>query len=359
MKALTIIPKKAGSTKILDLKEPKIERDEVLVKVLEAGICSTDREIYQGLYGETPQNDEYLVMGHESLGVVIATGRDVSSLKEGNLVVRMVRRPCQEGCLNCISNENDMCLTGNYKEIGIKGLHGVMAECYKEKPEFLVKISQEYKDIGVLLEPLSFAEKTVYQAMKIQRRMVWEPKNALVLGAGPIGLLTAMILRESAIETTNIATSQKKIKSEIIERVDGEYLCTEEKTLERLLANKRYDLVVEATGNARMAYEAMKFVNTNGVLCLTSITGDNQIVEFPISRFNLEFVLGNKALVGVVNSNARDYYRGVERFKKLEEKWPGTLKRLITGRVPLEKYKEGFSQNQGIKTIIDFANDFL
>lgn len=357
MKALTIIPKKIGSTRIIDIEKPKIEVDEVLVKVLQTGICRTDIEIYQGLYGEAPPESEYLVMGHESIGVVALTGKNVSSFRKGDFVVRTVRRPCQDGCKNCSGGENDMCLTGNYKEIGIKGFHGVIAEYYKEKPEFLVKVPKKFRDFGVLLEPLSFAEKTIYQAIKVQERMAWEPKNALILGSGTIGLLLTMILKDMGIETTTAARSIKgSIKSEIVKELDGVYVGTSGKPLEEMLDKKRkYNIVIEASGNAKMAYEAMEFISNNGILCLTSITGDNQIIDFPISHLNLEFVLGNKVLVGVVNANIRDYHRGVKRFHDLEKKWPGIVGKLITDRIPLERYREGFSEGrQGIKTVVYF-----
>ncbi len=357
MKAITITPKKAESTRILELDEPEINNDEVLVKVLKTGICRTDLEICAGLYGETPENCNYLVMGHESVGVVNSVGKNVSKFSEGDIVVRTVRRPCKNSCRNCSAGDNDMCITGNYSEIGIKGIHGVMVQYYKEKSDFLVKVPQNHKDVGVLLEPLSFAEKTIQQANKIQERLIWEPQNALILGSGTIGLLVTMILRDKGIETTTVArTPHGNLKSDIVEQIGGRYSSTSGKSLQEIIdINKKYDIVIESTGVAKMVYEGINFVRTNGILCLTSITGDNGTIDFPISRINLEFVLGNKSLVGVVNANMKDYTRGVKRYDNIENKWPGILRKIITNELPIEEYKKGFSAKpQDIKTVINF-----
>lgn len=356
MKALTIKPKEKSNTQIIDLDKPILNEDEILVKVLQAGICRTDVEIYQGLYGETPDDDDYLIMGHESLGVVESIGHKVSDFDIGDYVVRTVRRPCKDGCVNCLNEENDMCLTGNYIETGIKGLHGIMVEFYKDKPDYLVKVPEEHQSVGVLLEPLSFAEKAVSQSLKIQRRMHWSPKNALVLGSGPIGLLATMILRSKEIETYTAARSKKSNhKSKIVEETGAHYLSTSETSLEEEFSDKNLDLIVEATGDARAVYDAINILGTNGILCLTSITGDDQKIDFPLSRVNLDLVLGNKAIVGVVNSNVEDYRKGVGYFADFERRWPDLTESLITKRIPIEKYKVGFEgDRQDIKTVIDF-----
>lgn len=356
MKALAVIPKKKYSVRIINLDKPTINNDEVLVKVFQAGICRTDLEINQGLYGQVPENADYLIMGHESVGIVEFIGKNVQNLNVGDYVVRTVRRPCKDKCLNCVNDENDMCLTGNYTEMGIKGLHGIFVEYYKEKPKFLVKIPKEYKHLGVLLEPLSFAEKTVYQALKIQQRMHWQPKKALVLGAGPIGILTTKLLRYLGIETYTAARSKKgNLKSRIVEELGAHYLSTTERPLEELLKGDNLDLVIEATGNASIVYDALKLLGINGVLCLTSVTGDDQRIEMPISQINLSMVLGNKVIVGIVNANIEDYKRGVIHFSDFENKWPGLMKRLITKKIHLNNYKEGFKKERDdIKTVISF-----
>jgi glucose 1-dehydrogenase len=358
MKALTIIPKKVGSNKIRYIEKPKVERGQVLVNVLQAGICRTDIEINEGLYGEAPKNSDYLIMGHESIGIVDTVNEEVTCLQKGDHVVRTVRRPCIDDCLNCLSGDNDMCLTGNYTESGIKSLHGIMTQTYIDTPNYLVKVPEKHKDVGVLLEPLSFVEKTVHQAYKAQERMRWDPKNALVLGSGPIGLLATMILRDKGLTTTTVARTKKgNLKSEIVETLDGEYLSTEEKPLEELAKEKtNYDIIIEATGNSKLVYNAMNLLGTNGVLCLTSITGDEKTIDFPISKLNLEFVLGNKLMIGVVNANKKDFERGVKRFDSFENKWPGLTKNLITKKIPLEKYSEGFSNTYGIKTVLDLTS---
>lgn len=353
MKAIAIYPKQKGTVHLIELEKPKINDNEVLVKVLQTGICKTDLEIYDGLYGESPKENNFLIMGHESLGIVEEVGNDVNSFKKGDYVVRTVRRPCPENCINCINNENDMCLTGNYTEIGIKGLHGIMVEYYKENPNFLVKIPKNLKEIGVLLEPLSFAEKTIRQAFEIQKRLLWKPKKALVLGSGPIGIFLTLILRNKGLDVYAVAKSKKgNLKSQIIEESGSHYISTSETKLETL---PEFDIIVEATGNSEMVYEALKLLNKNGVLCLTSITGGNKEVTIPIDKINLDLVLSNKTIVGVVNANMKDYKLGIKHFQEFEEKWPGLLNRIITKEIRLNNFKEAFIKDrQDIKTVINF-----
>lgn len=206
MKAIAISPGSVRSARVVDIKKPEPKEDEVLVKVLEVGIDGTDIEINSGLYGEAPKNSDFLIIGHESLGVVEEPS---GNLKKGDTVVATVRRPCPQNCLNCKNQETDMCLTGDYLERGIKGLHGYMSEYYVEKPTYLIKVPSKLKKIGVLLEPLSIIEKGVSQIYHIQKRMSWEPKNALVLGAGSIGLLATMVLRLKGLNVHTLALSPK------------------------------------------------------------------------------------------------------------------------------------------------------
>src|SRR5919202_6146600 len=193
MDAIAVTPRTPGSARPVKLQQPPAAPGSVLVRVLEVGIDGTDTEIDKGEYGEAPKGEDVLVIGHEGLGRVEAVGSGVSGFHKGDLVVATVRRP--DDCINCRAGENDMCLTGNYTERGIKGAHGYMAQYYAEKPEYLVHIPEAIRAFAALLEPLSIVEKAIFQAWKIQERMIWEPKNAVVLGAGPIGLLGTILLR--------------------------------------------------------------------------------------------------------------------------------------------------------------------
>jgi len=353
MKAITIIPTIKGSTSLRDVPKAKYSDEQVLVKVLETGVCRTDLEIYEGLYGKTPINQDYLIMGHESLGIVEAVGNKVHSIKKGDYVVRTVRRPCKDACINCRFDQNDMCLTGNYVEAGIVGLDGVMTEFYAEKPKFLININYRHKNVGVLMEPLSFSEKAVRKAYEARTGFYWEPKKALVVGAGPIGLLEAMILRNKGLKTIVAARSEEgNLKSDIVTKIGANYVSTKKIKLKDL---GKFDIIIESSGVGKMVKQSMEALNTNGVLCLTSITGSSKNYVLPLDQINLDFVLGNKAIVGAVNANIKDFEQGTMHLNDFERKWPGVMRQLITRREKPEDYKEAFEKRkEDIKTIIEF-----
>ncbi len=204
MKAVAVTPGKAGSVRIIDLPKPNPTGAQALLRVHKIGIDGTDLEINQGSYGEAPSGSDYLISGHECLAAVEEVPKNSAGIEKGDLVVPTVRRP--DDCLNCRNGESDMCLTGQYKEHGIKGLHGFCSEYSVSDLNFLVRIPKKLTNLAVLLEPMSVAEKAVLQSFKIQERMIWKPKRALVLGAGPLGLLTTILLRTKGLDVTTIAT---------------------------------------------------------------------------------------------------------------------------------------------------------
>src|SRR5438094_7321042 len=205
MRAIAVTPAKAGSAQQLELPKPRLETGMALMRVLEVGIDGTDTEINNGEYGEAPPGSYVLVIGHEALSVVDAVGEGVQGFAPGDLVVSTVRRP--DTCPNCQAGESDMCLFGKYTERGIKGAHGYMGEYYSETPAFMVKIPSALRPFAVLLEPLSIVEKATFQAWRIQERMLWEPKRAVVLGAGPIGILGTILLRLPGLDVHVYAKS--------------------------------------------------------------------------------------------------------------------------------------------------------
>ncbi|GCC10342.1 L-threonine 3-dehydrogenase [archaeon] len=358
MKVIGVIPGKKESAHIIDVDKPEISSSEVRVKVLRVGICGTDHEIDQGLYGEAPEGEDFLILGHESLGIVEETGRDVKGFEKGDMVVSTVRRPCPENCLNCRSGENDMCLTGNFKERGIKSLHGFMAEYYKEIPEYLVKIPEELSDVGVLLEPLSIVEKAIMQTFKIQERMKWKPKTALVLGAGPIGLLATFVLRDMGINTYTLALdSIDSKKARLVMESGASYIDSTKEPIPELgekLGN--IDFILEATGSSTVSFQAMDILGINGVLALTGITGGDKKLEVDADRLNLSLVLGNKLIFGSVNANITYFRKGVKHMQNFEVKWPGLLSKLISRKVAFEDFKEALLRKKDdIKVIIEIG----
>lgn len=357
MKAIAVIPKKGNSAHLIDAQDPDIKENEVLVRVIRVGIDGTDSEINEGLYGEAPGGGAYLIIGHESFGIIEEAGKNVKEFDKGDYVVATVRRPCGK-CVNCNAGESDMCLSGRFKERGILGLHGFMSEYYKESPEFLVRVPPEFQEIGVFLEPLSIVEKALYQILKIQDRMRWAPKNALVLGAGSIGLLAAMLLRERGITTYTLARSPKGcFKGKIAESLGSAYIDINETPLIKLKEKiGNIDIIIEATGSAKMAFSAMEILGTNGVLCLTSITGGQNKIEIPADKINLDMVLGNKLVFGTVNANRRYFETGVAHFKTFQSLWPGLLEKMITRRVTMDNFTEGLNRRrEDIKTVLEIS----
>lgn len=357
MKAVCVTPGKKNSAQIMDVPIPDIKDDEVLVRSIRAGICGTDREIHQGDYGTPPKGRDYLILGHESLGVVEKTGPLSQGLAKGDLVVRAVRRPC--GCKNCMGGLNDMCPTGKFTESGIKELQGCMAEYFADTPQYLFKLQKDQEGYGVLVEPQSVVEKVWDQACKIQRRLEWEPHKAIVVGAGPIGLLQAMLLRDAGLEVYVIARSPAgNIKSKIVEAIGGQYISTQEICLEDIpRMTGLADIVVEASGDSGMAFESLGWCANNGVVGLTSITGGGKRISIPSDRINFDHVLGNKVTFGSVNANRDDYLRGIKNLERFQNRWPDALCSIFTRRYGLKDALQAMlSDSKDIKTTIEISD---
>jgi threonine dehydrogenase-like Zn-dependent dehydrogenase len=325
------------------------------VKVYAVGLDGTDKEINEGLYGEPPKGEMILVLGHESLGEVVAVGKNVRQLQLGDLVVATVRRP--DDCQNCQVEEYDMCLRGEYTERGIKGQHGFLSEFYVENSRFLVKVPQELKDIGILLEPTSVAEKAIRMAYSVQQRLTWTPQTAMVTGSGTLGLLTALLLRKRGLDVISVDRSDDEYKRGIFSKVGIHHYNITKINLHDIphSVGKPIDIIVEATGNSSIALHAMSVVGTNGVVVLTSITGGGSQIQLCADCLNQGLVLGNKAVVGSVNAHRKDFEQGVDDLLAVLKEWPDILQKLITARYPPEQFTEAFaSMHKNIKVIIEF-----
>jgi threonine dehydrogenase-like Zn-dependent dehydrogenase len=356
MKAIVVRPGVRGSMHMRDVPDPKLKADQVAVKMIRAGLCGTDAEISHGLYGEAPQGDEYLILGHENFGVVEEVGRKVKGFKAGDLVVATVRRPCK--CYTCKTGQIDMCHEGGYQERGIVGSHGFMAEYYVESPQWLNKIPKNTAEIGVLLEPMSVVEKGIDHAFLLQRRLEWKPRTGLVLGGGPIGLLAAAIMRVRGLDTHVISRElETDSRAKLVGKMGATYHSVSNKTLVDVSKEMPpIDIAVEATGVASVAFDGLQILGRNGVLCLLSITGGSSTAEQPIELINRQMVHGNQVVFGSVNANPRHFAMGVKDFAAIERKWPGVLKQLITTRLPWEQYNTWFGQrNSGIKTTLEIS----
>jgi glucose 1-dehydrogenase len=357
MKAIVVKPGEKSSIHMRDMPDPRMKPDQVAVKMIRVGLCGTDAEINHGLYGKPPDGDEFLILGHENLGVVEDVGKKVKGWKPGDLVVSTVRRPCGV-CPNCKAGENDMCSSGQYTERGIMRRHGFMAEFYVESPQFMNKIPKAVRDFAVLLEPMSVVEKGIDHAFLLQKRLVWKPKLAVVLGGGPVGLLAAAVLRVRGLRTVVVGREPASdMRAQIAMKLGAEYMSVEKSSLLDLPKQiGRPDLVIEATGSARVVFDAMEILGPNGVLCLLSVTGGSGVNEEPIDRINQLLVLGNQVVFGSVNANPRHFAQGVKDFVAIEKKWPGVMSRLLTDRIPWKAHKKWFDERgSGIKSTLEIG----
>jgi threonine dehydrogenase-like Zn-dependent dehydrogenase len=328
---------------------------------LRVGVDGTDKEINAAEYGAAPPGYEFLVIGHEGFGRVEAVGPNVTEVKPGDYVVATVRRP--GGSLYDVIGTNDMTTDDTYFERGINLRHGYLTEYYVDDAEFIVKIPQGLKDVGVLLEPLTVVEKGIHQAYEIQRRLkVWRPRRAAVMGAGTIGLLATLVLRLRGLEVTTFARDAKpNLHADLVEALGARYLITQEVPIvEGARQHGPFDLIFEATGNSSVVFDSIQAVGKNGVLVLSSVTGGDHMVQVPADRINLQFVLGNKVMVGTVNANREYFESGVRDMSQAEAEYPGWLGRLLTDPVRgLENYAELFNKltnpNGSIKVFCEVA----
>ena len=338
MKAVAVRPGKPSSVHLAELPKPSVHDVKdgrgVLVRVLKVGVDATDREINDALYGNAPPGFDFLVLGHESFGVVEEVGPNVRSVKPGDYVTATVRRPGssiydQIGTYDMTSEET-------YYERGINLLHGFLTEFFVDAEEYIVKVPPGLKHLHVLMEPMSCAAKAVQQAYEVQRRMrVWRPKIAYVMGAGQIGLLATLNLKLRGLEVYTMARSlPNTLNSEIVQGLEATYVSTSQMPIEELARKVgKADIIIDATGSSAVAFESMRYLGHNGVLVWTSITGGNRAVEVPSDKINIDWVLGNKLLLGSVNANREYFESGIKDLALGEVMYPKVVERILTSPV--------------------------
>ena len=347
MKAIAVKPGIPNSVHLVEMPKPCLacaSGRDVLVKVLRVGVDGTDKEINNAEYGAAPRGASFLVIGHEGFGVVEEVGENVRELKKGDYVVATVRRPGNS--IYDLIGTNDMTTDDTYYERGINLRHGFLSEFYVEDAEFLIKIPRGLKDVGVLLEPMTVVQKGVAQAFEIQRRLrVWKPKRAAVMGAGTIGLLATLVFKLKGMEVATFGrTAKPYLNSDLIEELGTEYVSTADISVPEYAAkNGGFDIIFEATGFSPIVFDAMQALAKNGVLILSSVTGGDKKIEVPADKINLDFVLGNKVMVGTVNANREYFESGVKDLSQAELEFPGWLGKLLTHPVKgLENYEKLF-----------------
>ncbi len=356
MKAITIIPRKKGSMQLRDVPRYDIGDYEVLVRTRLVGIDGTDKDLLEGVYGDSPEGNYYLIIGHECLGEVVSTGSKVTTMRVGDMVVPSVRRP--DDCVNCRAGQQDMCLTGNYTERGISKAHGFMCEYFVEDPLFMVSVPEQLGELGVLLEPTSVAEKAIRMARRVQERIIWRPETALVTGSGTLGLLTAALLKLRAMNVIIVDRSNNKYKDDLYKKLGVTHYNTKEHAIHEIpeLIGQQIDIVIEGTGSSAVAMESMHVVGTNGVVVLLSLTPGQDTFDVCASCINNSLVLGNKCVVGSVSANKIDFTQGISDLLAIQRRWPGFLELLITKRFPPEQFQKAIDTlHDSIKTVITFS----
>lgn len=336
MEALAVKPGQENSLHRIEIESPLLSEIPdgrgVLVKTLQVGVDATDSEINEGLYGQAPEGDDYLIIGHEVFGIVEEVGPEVKNVKPGDYCTCTVRRPGPT--LFDDIGRNDITSHDEYYERGINLRHGFMTEKFVDDCEFIVKVPVGLKHLGVLSEPVSVCAKAIEQAYLAQTRLqVWKPQLAFVTGAGQIGLLTAMMLRLRGLEVYVLArTANPGLKEDICKGYGAHYVSTSEESVDALVERVgRPDLVIEATGSSRIAFDMMRHLNRNGALVWTSVTGGKTtLVDFPSDAVNLEWVLGNKLLVGTVNGNRDHFKKGIADLALSEVMYPGVTEKILT-----------------------------
>lgn len=342
--------------------------NHVKIRTLDVGICGTDREICTFVYGAPPGGSDYLVLGHEALGRVVEVGSGVKKFKVGDYVVPSVRRPCPDpGCVPCRQDRQDFCSTWTFTERGINQYHGYMTEYFVDDEKYLTFVPPELRDIAVLVEPLTVAEKGLAQVWKTQQRLPWggakpgEPRgaglNAVVLGAGPVGILGAMALKVNGFKTFVYSRSKKpNPKADLVESFGVEYISSEEVNVEDLAKKVgSIDLIYEAVGVPGITFDVMRALGINGVYVMTGIPAPKPPIPVAASEIMRNVVLKNQAIVGTVNADGDAFANAISDLGTFHQRWPKAVRQLITARHTLDNFEELLvGKAFGIKNVIAF-----
>ncbi len=345
MRALIVSPGKPKSICLAERDNPTGD-GALLVRTLALGICGTDRDIIDGAYGEAPQGADALVIGHESLGEIIDAGES-TGFATGDLVVGVVRRPDPVPCPACAAGEWDMCLNGQYTERGIKARDGYGCEQFRLEPDYAVKVEPALGDLGVLIEPSSVVAKAWDHIERIgHRTKSWRPTRVLITGAGPVGLLAALMAIQRGLETHVFDRNSAGPKPDLSRAIGATYHSGDFPDIEP-------DIVVECTGAPTIVLAAIKRTAQGGITCLAGLSSVGDSMQLNLGKINNRLVLENGVVFGTVNANRAHYRAGANALFKADRTW---LSGLITRRVPLLRWREAYEKRPGdIKVVIDFT----
>jgi threonine dehydrogenase-like Zn-dependent dehydrogenase len=350
MRALTVIPGHRDSASLLDIPEPDIEAGSLLVRALAVGICGTDREILAGRYGWAAPGRERLTIGHESLGQVLEAP-DRSEFARGDLVVGIVRRPDPIPCRYCAANEWDMCSNGLYTERGIKELDGYASERFRVEPPFAVKVDASIGHLGVLVEPASVVAKAWDHADRIgSRSSSWRPESVLVTGAGPIGLLAALMGHQRGLAVHVFDQVVDGPKPQLVRDLGAAYYAGSLSTLGDLAP----DVIIECTGATTVIADAVTRSAPSGIVCLAGVSSGGHTIGLDLGDVNRRMVLENDVIFGSFNANRAQYEAGAAALARADRTW---LSRLVTRRVPLHDWREAFIRRRDdVKVALEFGS---
>jgi threonine dehydrogenase-like Zn-dependent dehydrogenase len=341
MRAVTIAPGKPGSLRLDEVPAPRAARGELLVKAHAVGVCGTDRELLEGRYGEPPQGEERLVIGHESLGRVLEAPRG-SVFGAGDWVVGIVRHPDPVPCANCAVGEWDMCTNGRHTEHGIRGRHGFLREVFPIEEAMCVKVEPALGLAAVLLEPATILAKAWEHVERIGRRARWEPQRVLVTGAGPVGLMAAMMGVQRGLEVHVRDRDEDGLKPDLVRALGAKYFVKE--------GEDAYDVAIECTGAPAAIADAVRRLARNGICCLTGLSPAPSGVTLEVAPWNQDMVLKNQVVFGSVNANRRHYQAAAQALARAERSW---LDRLLTRKVALGGFEQAYEKRKGdVKTVI-------
>ena len=350
MRALTIIPGTANSVLVQDVGEPSPDDGTLLIQTLAIGICGTDLEMLAGKYGTAPPGSERLILGHESIGRVVETV-DRSEFSPGDFVVGIVRRPDPVPCRYCAAGEWDMCRNGRYTERGIKGAHGYASERFRLQPAFAVKVDNALGHLGVLLEPASVVAKAWDHAEQIGRRSpAFEPHTVLITGAGPIGLLAALMGRQRGLTVHVFDRVVEGPKPQLVRDLGAVFHGGDLSVIDALSP----DIIIECTGASKVVADVITRSAASGIVCLAGLSSGEHVIELDLGDVNRRLVLENDTVFGSVNANRRHYEAAAQALATADREWLG---RLITRRVTLDNWRDAMSrQRDDVKVVIEFES---
>lgn len=367
MKAISLL-NDTRQVELIEVPVPVISQpNQLKLKIIEIGICGTDREQVVAGYGEMPEGKNKLVIGHEMFGEVVEVGPDVKAFAVGDYAVLTVRRGCGQ-CTPCLSNRSDLCYTGLFTERGIKGKHGFETEYVVDEEQYAVKVPQELRSVGVLTEPLSVVEKAIEEAVAIQAARLPQEKEgswligkkALVAGLGPIGILAAIALRLRGAEVIGLdIVDETNKRPEILRKMGASYI--DGRKVETLRLDEQLgqiDFILEATGVAQLSFELIDALGVNGIYVMTGIAHGDRPVCITGAEMMQQMVLMNQIVMGSVNASTVHYAQAVDDLQKAKVNWGSLVDEIITARLSYQQFREALDlrSQDDIKTVLVWDN---